>query len=370
MGISNKSSQMRWLPLSIYGASFMRVVLEEEGIGSESGFILVADDEQQAKRFIHAYCKATEGNGCQLTVTNYKKEQLNNYCVGMLHLLDCSQGKVDDFLSSKTFFPVVISGGVLPTHLKEGYNIFRLYEEDVRYVENWVFKEDIAELKSYIVKNINKLRENWKLLDSSVVMMKYGRETGNRNLFKLFLAICDTKRCQIRAQIDEIESQNFYKYFVSSTLDRMRRIQEFADGLDLYELFPACIWNYMYDGNVEDIQFIDEADTETLNAMYDNRGIIYDDEFYYVLEDTCKIICNPILSQCSWLELKHQLAEVGMIEKTKGGFTFQKIVLSGKETRRIRVMKLRKDFLTNSDGISLEDYFMEEDDDEEGDAEE
>ena len=58
-----------------------------------------------------------------------------------------------------------------------------------------------------------------------------------------------------------------------------------------------------------------------------------------------------------------QMADLNLIEKTGAGFTFKKSISVGNETKRVRVLKLHKEFLLNSERGLLEDHSIEKEED-------
>ena len=362
MGEYKEISKMRWLPLTLYGVSFLRVVLKKYDIGSDSGFILVADDEQQARVFGDAYCRGTDGNGHLLTLKNYKKVKLDNYCLGLANLKG-SQSDIDDFLAVKDFFPVIISGGILPSELRDGYYIFRLHKADEQYVVSEQFKKDITLLKKFILENIDILCYNFSMIDTSLTMKQYISEVEQKSLFKMMTAICCVMKTLRRSVFGEKDACSFENMYIKRTLLSLELICEFADGLDLAERLTEAILDYIDADKLLTVQLVNDTNSEVLTQMENDQALLYDDEYYYVMENTMRCICYPLLITFSWVELKHKLAEAGLILKVESGFTHKISVKYDNETTRIRVMKLRKNFLTNSSEISLKEYLMNKKDD-------
>lgn len=81
-----KTGEIEWLPLTIYGASFLRFIFEEYNCGLGEGIVMMADDEKQARQFIEEYCKRTTDNGCKISKWNQRSEHLENYCCGFLNM--------------------------------------------------------------------------------------------------------------------------------------------------------------------------------------------------------------------------------------------------------------------------------------------
>ena len=51
MGKCNEGSEINWITLTLYGSSFMRVLLKHFGYVLDDGMILVADNEMAARRW-------------------------------------------------------------------------------------------------------------------------------------------------------------------------------------------------------------------------------------------------------------------------------------------------------------------------------
>ena len=80
-----ENGEMNWLMLTVWGTSFMRYISHEYGCTLDSGFVLVADDQRQARRFITEYKRALN-NGIQIMKWNTRCVRPENYHLSLIHI--------------------------------------------------------------------------------------------------------------------------------------------------------------------------------------------------------------------------------------------------------------------------------------------
>lgn len=211
------------------------------------------------------------------------------------------------------FFSVVICGGILPSELRENHYLFRLTSSDVEYVSLNRFREQINELKQYILKNLDEVCRNFELVDSSVAFQK--NKVPYKNLFKMLIAVGTVYGSMLRKEDGEQREQSFMNSYTICSVERLKLIEEFSDGRDLCELLLEAIWSWIDEKKITQIRAIAEVDVETLEAFKIHKAIIYDEEFYYFSEEMMKNICFQLSWVCSWPELKEQMASLNLIEK-------------------------------------------------------
>ena len=68
MGGNNKVGEITWLLRVIYGGSFLRYIVADYGCMLDNGFVIVADNEIQARQFVAEYIRKNGNNDRLITI--------------------------------------------------------------------------------------------------------------------------------------------------------------------------------------------------------------------------------------------------------------------------------------------------------------
>ena len=352
--------QVGWLPCSIWTIGFLREIFEDYGVSCDSGFLLIVDDLYQERLFKNEFAKSSNGSVVRVELKKLKKGLLNNYCTGIATLGDdATKENVDRYLEEQGFFPVLITGTILPSEFREGYFVFKIQEADLACITTKVFSEHLLEMKQFIVKNVKSICQALDLLDTSSDMV-YAAEVRYKNLFKLFLAVSEVYRLFWRNKYGENFEAEFRKYYIANALRYMKKIADFSDGTDISEILAENAFACVDTGMLRAACQADEVDQESLCMLNAGNAVVYDEEFYYFSESGLHNLCRPLLEQMSWLELKQLMAEKGLIDRVESGFTSKKTFTVDGISQRIRVMKVHREaLLSENRGDMLEEYIQD-----------
>lgn len=351
--------KIRWLPYILYSISFLRMLLWNGNLQINQGFILVFDSESQAREFCQSYCR-NAGNGEKVLLKTHLKNAYNNDCIVFASITKQKEEDMQEFLESANCFAVLMSGGVLTNAFREDHYLFRVNSRDVDYVGCSQFSEAVQKLKEYIINNVSVVQKVIEQVETSVAYASYKKKVQHKPLLKLLLAVGEVQRSYIRDVENENQADLFWNTYVQESVRRICAIQDFADGLEIRQLLTEAFFEQIDSGSILMIKPIHNIDMNVLNLMKNHKAIVFDEEYYYLTEEMLKNICSSMTGEYSWLELKHQMAESGVIRKWDSGFTAKKSFVYEGSSIRLRVMMIHKEIVfASGDGSSLEDYFEE-----------
>lgn len=145
------------------------------------------------------------------------------------------------------------------------------------------------------------------------------------------------------------EAENYKKNMCKA----VKNMEAYGEECDVYDAVRLCIRDSLIKEkylvkNVKDVQ------------VYDSDNILYDEYYYYIPDKMLKHMCKRILGCVTFLQLKKEMGNIGMIECGKGtkNYTVKKLLpLSGERKRFIKILK---ECLVYENGLGLENYsFME-----------
>ena len=352
--------EIGWLPNTLAVVSFLRVVFEAYNISCHGGFILVADDFYQEKLFKNEFVKALQ-SGIKSDLKSYKKLNLeNNYSLVVVTATnDFNKESIDRFLENENFFPVLVTGRVLPKEFREGYLVFRVKEDDIAYVSTKEFSAHVDEMKHFIIENIGSICQSLKLLDTSSDIERVS-EVRYKNLWKLFLAVCEVYRLFYRTHCGENYEKEFRKRYITTGLSYIQKISDFADGMDVSTVLTEAIFDCVDLGLLKLAIDVNEIEKGNLPMFDTGAAVFYDEEFYYFSEQGLRRICEQLLELMSWLELKQLMAENGLIERVESGFTTKKTFVINGSSERIRVMKVHREALMSESRTDMLEAYIQD----------
>lgn len=359
MGADQEQGKINWLPLSLYGISFLRVILENVGYRTEEGIVLVADDEHQACQYVSEYCAATNGNGVRIMKWNAQSKKPANFCCGLMILRKQSkEAELCGYLSEEGFLPVVVSGGILPDFLRTDYSIFRLNDEDIRNIRSKGFKKRIAGLKNHVLTRTEEICRMLERLDSSRAVAEYEGKKEKKNLFSILVAVGKVYSDYLRQSCSEQQVDDFFQVYLQETKRRLCQMEEFASGVELPEMISQLVWEYFENHQEVEVGDVREVGGKISKAVSEGRAILFDESFYYFSPPLFRKICAPLLETVSEPELKRKLRDADIVYCNSADYTVKKQFVNCYGVKeRPRMMWIRKEFLISADNIYLEDIY-------------
>lgn len=359
METTERYGELGWMPLTLHTASFLRFILSDYGYGLSEGAVIVADSERQARNFLLDYCNKT-GNARQIDKWNSRSKKLDNYYSGLMILKrGLREMDVENYLAQSEFFPILVTGGILPEFLKVDRFILRLNKKDIIDMRNESLATTLLSFRRYIKENTGEVCETLQRMRARGILPDYEGADDMKIYFSMFAAIASVYCNFLRKNQGENKVYEFYSAYMEEAKDRIEKMGEFACGMDASEIFSQCIWDYVKSSQgaicVGDISNING---ELYEAFTKNAAIFYDFDFYYMPPELFRVICTPLLQSVSEPELKRQLKEADILYCNSADYTVKKkfTTVFGNVTRP-RMIWIRKDSLFFPDNLFLEDLF-------------
>lgn len=263
--------------------------------------------------------------------------------------------KVLEFLNRKNGFPIVIVDGIVPDFLRNAEFII-LLKPGERGVE--MVREKYKKLRRYIIEECEYVRKNLQVLRQS---KKYRQMKGNnekKELFEIMMAVAEIWRLYEREKFqEEIAMTEFSQFcsfvdFVVLGMDRM------SENYEVTEAVKEVLFHYVENNPVKFGLFSANFEGE------EEKRILFDGEYYYFFENDLRKMCHPLLRTVSFLQLKQEMYEEGMIvcHNTKStNYTVNKVYYDSKTGKsvRSRFIKIPKEYLVSEEGLFIEDYKCE-----------
>ena len=353
---NNCFSEVDQIPvfLAIYG--MIRFVASVRGISIEQGIVLVADNGQKAAQFLSRFCGAFD-NAMEYKNWNAKSQSPDNYFVGLMLSRGRKTQHIEEFLMEKEFFPVVITGGILPDSLRTDSYVLRITEATMNTLENPQILQIIRNVSDKCTRNIEYLL---KKIDS------VGRECSNthireerKNLY-YGLILCG------RLIFDELNnlittdlSSDLWCTYGSRVEELLCSMDDYAGGIDVVATIVEAACDYIDSDKsiaVIDRECVTEDDIECIDRQ---ECILYDEIYYYIPQCLFAKMCRDLLGIWSICELKKQACNLNMLESDNSAdYTCKITVNTGTNKRRIRFLKFLKDCFLNEYSEGLEGIYI------------
>lgn len=353
-----ENGKIKWLPLTLFGASFLRPILRNYGYFFSEGIVLVADNESIAKRFV-SLCVEKMSNCRRVLNWNARSKKPFNYCSAMM-VMDQThkEAEVIRFLSETDFLPIVVVGGVMPEYLRQRMYLFRLHHQDINVMEDDAVGNRINELMRFLIDDVSSICRDLGRLPTTMAWEDYDGPREMWEIYSIMLAI-DTVYCRyLRIEKSEREVYEFFIRYKEESLDRIKLIQDYRSGQAVSDIFSTLVWEYIRQDMIVlvDVQNIEGQAWELYS---ENKVVFYDETFYFVEPVIFRKMCRPLLETISCPELKRQLKENEIIFcDNSSDYTIKKqIITVYGNVERPRMMWIFKEKVCSPDNFFLEDYF-------------
>lgn len=350
--------EINWLTLILFCSSFVRVILADFGSQMDEGFVILTDQDIEARQFITDYCENAGKNGRRIYKWKREKMQVPNFCCGMMLL---NPKKLDEamlFLEEAEFFPVVVTGGILPSELRCARYIFRATHEDMMYMQKEESADLVREFRTFIISETETICKVISSTKNSTALAEYQGNAEYRRLFAACVAIGKVYKRYLEQSASDGDAERFWEDFLLETDRRIQMIPDFASGEDLCEVTTDLVWSYVEQrGNVL-LADAERIFAEAYEALVENRLIVYDDKYYYLSTALFVAIFQPLLQTMSVPELKKRMFDEGILRCNSSDYTVKKQVTTVYGTKeRVRVLRMAKEMLMSRDNLLLEDIF-------------
>lgn len=364
MGRIAKTCKVKWIHLVLFGASFLRLMMREAGYFLEEGVVIVLDDDLQAKQFVSNLVFASGGVFRSTNAWKQRKRpKIFNYCGCFFPISkQTSDGEIEEFLTEKEFFPIIVCGGVLPNCARSHTYIFRLGKEDVLESRMEALKEEFGEWKRFVVKNSQLVYQTILQVERSMAA-EHAAEFGEyKSAFLFFACIERIYSLYLSTFKTEREVVDFSKAFMCEAGKSIGMFTEFHTTDLLQEAFRNKVWEYISSHQEVKIIDIENVDGKAYEIIQKKQGILFDRKYYYFPNILFEVICEPLLVTLSIPELKLRMKEEGLMFCNSVDFTVKKqfTTVSG-ITERLRVLRIEKEKLMSEENLLLEDIYYHND---------
>ena len=342
----------KWLVESIAELAFIQMPIRFYGYGMEKGIILIADDDESAlviKAMLEAHLDAVE------VKFNSKKEKRPwNYQMGVhvYNKLDKTE-KLLEFLAEQEFLPVLVVCGLIPENLVGMGYAFRCMPTEEEFMEAGAGYKQFVDFAKRHVESIKDCI--YKRKTSTCQMKEEYKNDGK--IWKKFAAVsrvCDLIYKSAGASEEEIRKKA--ELFCNSVIKEIKAMDRYEGEYDVQDAVRECFVRQAKEGKFK----INRLEGNCVNGEV--KGcILYDGDYYYVEDSTLRLICAPLLSTVSFVQLKNEMASTGMLEcsgNDNRNFTKKKLIWrSYGYQERVRMIWIKKEALMDDEGMLLEDIW-------------
>lgn len=339
--------------LTLKTLAFLKIPLKNCGYCVDSGCILILESERLAKQFI----ETVAGTGDVVIIDNLQNVNVENYKLAFHLYSKKENGKsVESFLNRTDFLPVVVVAGIVPKEFHEKYYIFKANVPNVQKSRKAYesFKEFVLSDVKYVIREL-RLLETAGFLQNSVVssefVMMYDSMIAVGWIWKLFMRNNGVKQI--------IADARFLNY-LNDVQKWIGNIERFEGTYGISEAMKSVLINYAVEKN---LQFHEGMVIDSDMAENINETIFYDSENYYFPEVLLKKICTPLVDTISFLQLKQEMFEEGMLmcnDNDKRNYTIKKeLYFTDTSTKiRTRFLKISRESLLSDEGLEPLDYVL------------
>lgn len=361
MVICTRQAPVTDLVKMISATGILKFLLDRSGYNVGVGCVLVEETENDARRFMNAYRRFED-----VRIVKSTRDKSLNFEVLLHHCkkVDKDQ-KIIDFLNKDEGLPVVLVDGIVPEFLRDFENIFLLKSKDM---ESKIAKiqGDCREFKQYVVREREYVLKKLEVIKKSQKYRDKKELDGRIDFYEMMMAVGeiwkDFESPKCHEEVAEAHLKNFKAFILESIQGAERMVENYG----VHEAVREAIFQYVKSKSVKFKNFSEglysEKDEEIEWIMYDENG-------YYFLEKLLRKMCRPLLSNVSFLQLKREMFDDGMIVKhntKKTNFTVNKVFFDHRLRKavRTRFIKIPKEYLTSDEGLLLEEIRIENDQEE------
>lgn len=329
-------------------------LLKKEGLDVHHGIVLIMETKSDLDRMIdlliesgailcRSFKRPTENiQNTEFAVHNYVKYD--------------KEEAVLEFLESGFFLPMVVTCGFVPDFLKTASNVLVVDEFDIKDVQAHQLLEDIDGFKTYVREyppGIVRKLHSFKTSD------EFLQQDHRTLLHTTFLSIIDIFEDFYRCSHSESEWEKMKIRLKDSVKHFCDISEDYAEGWDILDAIRSSTYAYIDEHPEILIDQIDKIEGELLEATEKGNAILYDAKFYYFPEKVLRTACSPLLETISFLDIKAQLKEGGILycnSTNTRNYTVKKLLTNAYgKVFRVRFLKLKKIFFVTPDCLGLEE---------------
>lgn len=345
--MGNNLSEEDWILRLLLGSAYFSFPIKKSYYRRSGGMILVAEDKEEADKIFDFL---SESSYAVVSTLKEKKIHACNFHFVMHRYRKCEKiEKIQEFMEKTDFFPVLLVAGILPDELGEYGMIFRWRLSHYNFAKLKKLEDDLYD---YGVNNTDYMLKRLKQFRTSKCMMKLRGKEKNRDTLIWSAAIGDVwKEIFRKNNMSEEEVECWFCSYLNSAMHAIAESDRIRECFDSDSAVRTCVLRAVEQGEiiVHDIR-------ENQNL---GNEILYSEDYYFIPEQLLKKICSPLLETASFVQIKKELSDSGMLESNNvGGNYTVKISCYNPETKnneRFRFLKINKKNLLTDEGLKLED---------------
>lgn len=330
----------------------MRPFLKDERLALRNGIVVLAEDRSD---FVNIENKLLDAGGIMCKKIGKSTPNVLNHLIGIHEYSRFDKAEaILQFLAEEDFTPILLTCGLIPDYLDNGIVVIPIFEGKNIQVQKTI--QELQNFRQYAHRQPEILQRELKLFVTSDVYM---RNEGGSSLnivleatVAVFCAIYRSDHTEQETEKRRTQLRKVISYYVNLT-------EEQGEEYEVLDAIKKSVENEL-DANPQIlISPCDEIEGEIVKALGNSDVILYDEDWYYFPEKIMRQACKPLSEIISFLSLKRELYEAGMLycnNVTAGNYTVKRMLTNSfGYTFRARFLKIRKDFFVPLGGLGLEE---------------
>lgn len=345
--MENNLSKEDWILRLVLGTAFFDFPIKKSCYRRSGGMIIIAEDKEETDKIFDFLAESF----CSVVSTlKEKKIEACNFQFVIHKYRKCEKiEKIQEFMEETDFFPVLLVAGMVPNELEEYGMIFRWRLSQYNFAK---LKKLEDEIYDYGVNNTEYMMIRLKQLQTSKYMMQLRGKSKNRDsMIWIFVVGSIWEDILRKNKMDEEEAEHWFFRYLNSAIHALEESDRLRECFDSDLAVRTCVLRTVEEGKVvvHDIREKQNRENE----------ILYNDDFYFISEQLLKKICAPLLETASFVQIKKELSNTGMLESNNvdGNYTVKVCCFNSDtgKTQRFRFLKIHKEKLMTDEGLTLED---------------
>lgn len=351
MGKDKKTEQMKTGPFVLLALLVLymeiRPLLEKAQLSISRGIVLVAEN----KHFLERVLRFLMATGAK--IAGRMTDFINSGTYIMIPTKKNSR-KVTMYLEGEEIVPILVCYGIPPEYLSGEYII--PMDSVSESADEEFFKAEIEGFRKYVRASPELVVRELQIFKSSMWYLN----NNSGSIFNISLhAVLSIYKMFYRESHDERKTEDIMENIKSVIELYVYKSEEYGECIDIVQPLRSLMITYIDNHEEVGIGDVDEVDGALTKALEANRGILYDEDWYYIPEKLFYSICESILQFVSMPEIKKNLAEEGFLycnNNLGNNFTTKKLFTNVYgQNLRIRFLKIDKELIIGDGSLGLEE---------------
>ena len=335
-----------WLLQAVEAIGFCDFLFQKKKIRRGNGFVLVVEDDWQARQLedalIHTVCAQRVKKGVQP----------KNFEIGIwrYHKYDRAP-EVEMFLESTSFFPILIVSGMVPE------TVTCVYTFKCNFNSNDVaaYAQMYHRMKTLVLEHTDHILYEMEHIAGLHIFEQYKVAEKFEDCFQVLVAAGKVWEMIMRECNDEYTAERWFKGYCRCAAEALEQMEDLSDDCEIGDIFAEIVVRYVRENDVSMCPLKNKLVTEHTETIY------YSEDAYYFSEPFLKEICKPIARTVSFAQVKRELREEGILlcNTCKNGNLTVKLSFVNEtgEIIRKRFLKIDKESVVSEEGLLLEELY-------------